>query len=182
MSELKMPDINNVLIAGNLTSDPTFRKTNNGTSVANFYIASNRKYRDNSGIWRENVCYVGIVAWHKLADACNDVLKKGSSILVDGELQSRSWKNEDGSTRNVVEIRARRIQFLDKMSLTEVEEVLHEEADEKENHDHMNETETDTKLEIPSQEQSQPHTSQPEENDIKVEPTDFDFGYKNLNL
>ena len=132
MSELKMPDINNVLIAGNLTGDPTFRKTGNGTSVANFYIASNRKYRDNSGIWRENVCYVGIVAWHKLADACNEVLKRGSSVLVDGELQSRSWKNEDGTTRNVVEIRARRIQFLDKQILTEVEETMPEDSVTKE--------------------------------------------------
>ena len=169
MSELKMPDINNVLIAGNLTSDPTFRKTNNGTSVANFYIASNRKYRDNSGIWRENVCYVGIVAWHKLADACNEVLKKGSSILVDGELQSRSWKNEDGSTRNVVEIRARRIQFLDRLAMAEVEETMPDDnnMDEKETLEHTNE---------PTTKMIQ------EDQDIKVEPTDFDFGYKNLNL
>ena len=44
MSNLKMPDINNVLIAGNLTCDPSFRKTTNGTPVANFFIASNRKF------------------------------------------------------------------------------------------------------------------------------------------
>jgi single-strand DNA-binding protein len=114
MSDLKMPDINNVVMAGNLTSDPSFRKTTNGTPVANFYIASNRRFKDNSGQWRENVCYVGVVAWYKLAESCHENLKKGSAVLVDGELQSRTWKNEDGTTKNVVEIKARRIQFLNK--------------------------------------------------------------------
>ncbi len=114
MAELKMPDINSVMIAGNLTSDPSFRKTSNGTPVANFYIASNRRFKDNTGQWRENVCYVGVVAWYKLAESCAENLHKSSAVLVDGELQSRIWKNEDGTTRNVVEIKARRIQFLNK--------------------------------------------------------------------
>ncbi len=114
MAELKMPDLNSVMIAGNLTSDPSFRKTSNGTPVANFYIASNRRFKDNTGQWRENVCYVGVVAWYKLAESCAENLHKSSAVLVDGELQSRIWKNEDGTTRNVVEIKARRIQFLNK--------------------------------------------------------------------
>ena len=46
MLNLKMPDINNVIIAGNLTCDPSFRKTTNGTPVANFFLASNRKFKD----------------------------------------------------------------------------------------------------------------------------------------
>jgi single-strand DNA-binding protein len=114
MQDLKMPDVNNVLIAGNLTSDPTFRKTTNGTPVANFYIASSRKFKDNTGQWRENVCFVGVVAWYKLAESCYANLHKGSAVLVDGELQSRSLRSEDGSVRNIVEIKARRIQFLDR--------------------------------------------------------------------
>lgn len=113
MSELKMPELNNVLIAGNLTKDPIFRQTSNGTPVVNFTIASNRKYKDN-GKWMEDVCYVGIVAWNKLADSCRDRLKKGSAVLIDGELQSRSWKTEEGHNRSIVEIKARRIQFLNK--------------------------------------------------------------------
>jgi len=123
MPDLKMPDINNVLIAGNVSNEPTLRRTSNGTPVANFYISSNRKYRDNSGIWRENVCHVGIVAWHKLAETCITTLKVGSSVLIDGELQSRSWKNDDGSTRSIVEIRARRIQFLEPGITHDVEEL-----------------------------------------------------------
>ncbi len=172
MPDLKMPDINNVLLAGNLTSDPTFRKTSNGTSVVNFYIASNRRYRDNSGIWRENVCYVGIVAWHKLADTCNEVLKRGNSVLIDGELQSRSWRNDDGTSRNIVEIRARRIQFLDKKALKDVEEAVIATVDDQGQSlsasDEGQGTSTAAVL-------SRPETQ-------KVEPTDFDFGYQDLKL
>ena len=114
MAELKMPEINYVIVAGNLTKDPVFRETTNGTPVVNFSIASNRKFKDSSNQWQEDVCYVGVVAWNKLAESCRDRLKKGSAVLVDGELQSRSWKSEDGHNRSIVEFKARRIQFLNK--------------------------------------------------------------------
>lgn len=114
MADLKMPEINYVIVAGNLTKDPIFRETTNKTPVVNFSIASNRKYKDSSNQWQEDVCYVGIVAWNRLAESCRDRLKKGSAVLVDGELQSRNWKSEDGHGRSIVEIKARRIQFLNK--------------------------------------------------------------------
>ena len=114
MADLKMPELNNIVIAGNLTRDPVFRQTTNGTPVVNFSIASNRKYRDSSNQWLEDVCYVGIVAWNKLAESCRMRLKKGEAVLIDGELQSRTWKTNDGFNRSVVEIKARRIQFLNK--------------------------------------------------------------------
>ncbi len=115
MADLRMPDINHVTIAGNLIRDPTFRKTTTGgVPVANFSIASNRKFRDNNGLWKEDVCIIGIVAWYKLAESCYQNLKKGSAVLVEGELQSRIFKTEDGQTRNITEIKSRRIQFLNK--------------------------------------------------------------------
>jgi len=114
MADLKMPEINYVIVAGNLTKDPIFRETTNGTPVVNFSIASNRKFKDSTNQWQEDVCYVGIVAWNKLAESCRDRLRKGSAVLVDGELQSRSWKSDDGHNRSIVEIKARRIQFLNK--------------------------------------------------------------------
>lgn len=116
MADLKMPEINYVVVAGNLTKDPIFRQTNNSTPVVNFSIASNRKYKDSSNAWQEDVCYIGIVAWNKLAESCKERLRKGSAVLVDGELQSRNWKSDDGHTRSVIEIKARRIQFLNKRS------------------------------------------------------------------
>jgi len=117
MAELKMPEINFVVVAGNLTKDPVFRQTTNQTPVVNFSLASNRRYKDSSNQWQEDVCYVGIVAWNKLAESCRDRLRKGSAVLVDGELQSRSWKTDDGHNRSIVEIKARRIQFLNRRAL-----------------------------------------------------------------
>ena len=116
MAELKMPELNSVIVAGNLTKDPVFRQTSNNTPVVNFHIAANRRYKDSSNQWQEDVCYVGVVAWNKLADSCKDRLKKGSAVLIDGELQSRTFKTEDGKNRTVVEIKAKRIQFLNKFS------------------------------------------------------------------
>lgn len=114
MAEFKMPELNAVVIAGNLTKDPIFRQTTNGTPVVNFSIASNRRFRDKNEDWKEDVCYVGVVAWNRLAESCRDKLRKGNAVLVDGELQSRTFKTEDGNNRTIVEIKARRIQFLNK--------------------------------------------------------------------
>jgi single-strand DNA-binding protein len=114
MAELKMPEINYVIVAGNLTKDPVCRQTTSQTPVVNFSLASNRRYKDSANQWQEDVCYVGIVAWNRLAESCRDRLKKGSAVLVDGELQSRSWRTDEGHNRSIVEIKARRIQFLNK--------------------------------------------------------------------
>ena len=132
MADLKMPEINYVIVAGNLTKDPTFRQTTNKTPVVNFSVASNRRYKDSSNQWQEDVCYVGIVAWNRLAESCRDRLKKGSAVLVDGELQSRSWKTDDGHNRSIVEIKARRIQFLNKrIFVNDVEPSILAEEDNK---------------------------------------------------
>jgi len=116
MADLKMPELNSVVVAGNLTKDPVFRETTNGTPVVNFHIAVNRRYKDSGNQWQEDVCYVGVVAWNKLADSCRDRLFKGSAVLVDGELQSRTFKTDDGKNRTIVEIKAKRIQFLNKFN------------------------------------------------------------------
>ena len=108
MAELKKPDINSITIAGNLTKDPTLRTTTNGTPVANFPIAYSRTFKDNSGNWREDVCYVGIVAWYKLAESCYENLTTGCAVMVEGELQSKSLKIENGFDRKLGEMKAQR--------------------------------------------------------------------------
>ncbi len=163
MAELRLPDINNVLIAGNITQAPVLRQTANGTPVVNFYIASNRKYRDNAGVWRENICHVGVVAWHKLAETCAETLHVGSSVLIDGEMQSRAWKTEDGSSRSIVEIRARRIQFLEPSASHDVEETV----------------EQQTKTPQPPKDNNK---TGEESTHKHIEPTDFDFGYQDLKI
>ncbi len=169
MADLKMPDINNVLIVGNLIKDPVIRQTTNGTPVANFTIASNRKFKDNFGQWKEDVCFVGIVAWYKLAESCAENLKKGSAVLVEGELQSRQWRTDDGNYRSVVEIKARRIQFLNKreMVLTDIE------ADnfEKEGEGVLSE--------LPEEQLGAPEN---DDHPPSEEEGNFDFGFRDLKL
>ena len=82
MADLKMPEINYVIVAGNLTKDPIFRETTNKTPVVNFSLASNRRFKDSTNQWQEDVCYVGIVAWNKLADSCKERLKKGNRYML----------------------------------------------------------------------------------------------------
>ena len=194
MVELKMPDINTVLIAGNLTCDPSFRKTTNGTPVANFYIASNRKFKDNTGQWRENVCYVGVVAWYKLAESCYENLKRGSAIIVDGELQSRSWRNNDGTSRNVVEIKARRIQFLnrkhpqegafrsDEMGFVDESNVTDSDVFEQENfQDQNSQTLNGSSVEAPQKVEEKKQEDESEKKPDK-DLEKYTFGYDNLQF
>ncbi|MCK5147069.1 single-stranded DNA-binding protein [bacterium] len=177
MHDLRMPDINTILIAGNLTRDPAFRKTTNGTPVTNFWIASNRRFRDNTGQWRENVCYVGIVAWYKLAENCANNLKKGSAVIIEGELQSRSLKADDGRNRNIVEIKARRVQFLNRREITsEQNEDEYNLNDEDTDFFSMN---SDDTTEVDSVISDAEHKDEHSENMHKGR---FDFGLKGFKL
>ncbi len=114
MANTKLPSLNKVIIVGNLVRDPELRYTSAGVPVANFKIASNKKYKDNLGMYKEDVCYVGVVAWQDLAQSCSAYLRKGSAVLVEGELRSRIKDNDDGSKRHYLEIKAFHVQFLDK--------------------------------------------------------------------
>ncbi len=105
-------NINRVFISGNLTHDPELRYTPSGQAVTNFSIANNRRYRDQSGEWKEETSFLRIVAWARQAEVCSEYLKKGSPVLVEGRLMQRSWQTPEGQKRSVVEIRAFRIHFL----------------------------------------------------------------------
>jgi single-strand DNA-binding protein len=121
MTEFRLPVLNRVFIAGNLTRDPELRYTASGVPVANFRIASNRWFRTQDGERREDVCYINVVVWQRLAELVGERLHKGSAVLVEGELQSRSWDTDDGTRRTVVEIRAYRVQFLNRQETTRLE-------------------------------------------------------------
>ena len=115
MPDLRLPSLNRVLIAGRLTRDPELRYTPSGTAVCNLRLASSRRYKDKSGEWQDDSTFVNVVTWSKTAENCGEYLKKGSAVLVEGRLQSRSWETEDGQKRSVVEINALRVEFLDRV-------------------------------------------------------------------
>ncbi len=107
-----MANFNKVLLIGNLTKDPELRYTPQGTAVVNLRLAVNRKYKDKNQEFKDEVCFITVVAWDKQAETCNQYLHKGSPIFVEGRLQSRQWEDNAGQKRNVIEVRAERVQFL----------------------------------------------------------------------
>jgi single-strand DNA-binding protein len=107
-----MANFNKVLLIGNLTKDPELRYTPQGVAVVNLRMAVNRKFKDKNQEWKDEVCFITVVAWDKQAETCNQYLHKGSPLFIEGRLQSRSWEDNSGQKRNVVEVRAERVQFL----------------------------------------------------------------------
>ena len=112
MVSIRMPSLNKVLIAGNLVDDPRTGLLESGVNVANFRIASTQSYKGRDGDWKEKTCFVDVVAWRRTAELVGEYLRKGSPVLVEGELQTNSWQGQDGTQRSRLEILARRVQFL----------------------------------------------------------------------
>jgi single-strand DNA-binding protein len=104
--------MNRVILVGNLTKDPELKFIPSGTAVCNLRMATNRKWKDASGEAKEEVCFVGVVVWGKQAEACGEYLKKGSQVLIEGRLQSRSWETDAHEKRSILEVVAERVQFL----------------------------------------------------------------------
>lgn len=109
-----MANFNRVFLMGNLTRDPELRYTPSGTAVTNLRLAVNRRYKTQSGEIKEETAFITVVAWGKQAETCTQFLSKGRPIFVEGRLQMRSWETQDGQKRNVLEVRASRVQFLGK--------------------------------------------------------------------
>lgn len=106
-----MASFNKVLLMGNLTRDPELRFTSNGSALAKFGMAVNRKYKAGEE-WKEEVCFVDITVWGKQAENCAEYLSKGRPVFVEGRLQFSSWETDDGQKRNKLEVVANTVQFL----------------------------------------------------------------------
>lgn len=122
MAEVKLAEVNKILISGRLTRDPELRYTPNGTAVSAFSLASDRRYKGQDGEWKKVTTFIKVNCFSKLAVLVNEYLKKGSAALVEGRLESRQWETDDGQKRSAIEITADRVQFLDKVSRTEAPE------------------------------------------------------------
>lgn len=96
--------LNRVTLIGNLTRDPELKYTPTGTAVCTFGLATNREWTDSSGQKQEGAEFHRIVAWGKLGEICSQLLVKGQKVFVEGRLQTRQWKTQDGSDRQVTEI------------------------------------------------------------------------------
>ncbi len=113
---LRLPEQNSVTLVGRLTRDPELRYTAKGQAMCRFDIAVNRRYKDTAGTWQDDVSFIPIVVWGEAAARCGERLKKGFPTHVEGRLQSRQWETKEGQKRTTLEVVARRVQFLSKVS------------------------------------------------------------------
>lgn len=102
--------LNKALIIGNLTRDPELRSLPSGVQVATFSVATNRVWKDKEGNKQESAEFHNIVVFGRQAETTAQYLKKGSSVLIEGRLQTRSWES-DGVKKYRTEIVADRVQF-----------------------------------------------------------------------
>lgn len=115
MSDLRVPDLNKVLIAGRLTRDPELKYISSGRAVCKLGIANSRYYKDkNSGERKEDTSFVDVTIWDKQAEWIGEKLKKGRPVLIEGRLKSDMWDDKTtGQKRTKVEIVALRVTPLD---------------------------------------------------------------------
>lgn len=104
--------LNKAILIGRLTADPELRYTQSGTAVANFRIAVDRPYTNQTG--ERETDFIPIVVWDKLAENCANFLAKGRLVAIDGRIQVRSYDAQDGTRRWVTEVVANDVRFLDR--------------------------------------------------------------------
>lgn len=107
-----MASLNKCLFIGNLTAAPEIRTMPNGEQVANFSIALNEKYKAKDGNIVENVEYVRIVLYRRLAEIAGQYLTKGSQVYIEGRLKTRKWQDGNGQDRYTTEIQGDNFQML----------------------------------------------------------------------
>jgi single-strand DNA-binding protein len=108
--------LNKVIIIGNLGRDPEMRYTSSGKPVTTFSVATSRTWVTSDGDRREATEWFNVVAWNNLAEICNQFLRKGSRVFVEGHLQSRSWEDDKGCRHYRSELVANEMLILDQRS------------------------------------------------------------------
>src|SRR3954469_12831538 len=102
-----MARINRASLLGNLGTDPEVRRTQNGTAVCRFRLATSERRKDTAGRWSEDAEWHNIVVFGQAAEVCAAHLRKGRQVYIEGSLRTRSWQDRDGQTRHATEVVAR---------------------------------------------------------------------------
>ena len=106
-----MASFNKVILIGNMTADPELKQTAGGVSVCSFSIAVNRRFaKADQG--QQNVDFINIVTWRQQAEFVSRYFKKGNPILICGQLQTRSWNDNQGQKRYTTEVVADEVSFV----------------------------------------------------------------------
>ena len=108
-------NLNKVILVGRLTRDPELRSTPSGVQVCSFGLATNRAWTDRGSSEKKNETeFHNIVLWRRLAEIASQYLRKGSLVLIEGRLQTRSWDDQSGNKRQKTEIVAESMQLAPK--------------------------------------------------------------------
>jgi len=130
--DIRIPELNQVLIAGRLTRDPELRFTQKGLGVASFSLAANRPHKDPvSGEWKDDTTFITVNVWGEAAERCKEKLKKGSPVMVEGRLINSEYTDKAGQKRKEIKINARRVQSLAKSGPEAGEVPSHREVGER---------------------------------------------------
>lgn len=108
-----MPNLNRVMLMGNLTRDPELRHTSSNMAVTQIGLAVNRRWKNQQGEPQEEVTFVDCEAWGRTAEVINQYLKKGRPIYVEGRLKLDSWDDKEGNKRSKMKVVIENFQFLD---------------------------------------------------------------------
>src|SRR3712207_493611 len=108
-----MRGINKVILLGRATRDTELRSTGSGTPVSNIRLATNRVVRGKDGEPKESTQYHTVICWERLAEQTGKHVTKGRLVYVEGRLESRSFTDKEGKDREVTEVIASDVQFLD---------------------------------------------------------------------
>lgn len=107
---------NRVILIGNLTRDVELRYMPSGTAVAKIGVATNRRYKNQLGEQKDEVCYIDVTLFGRTAEVANQYLKKGSKVLIEGRLVLEQWVDQTGQKRSKHSIAADLLQMLDTKS------------------------------------------------------------------
>jgi single-strand DNA-binding protein len=153
-----MANLNRVLLIGNLTRDPEIRYTPKGTAVADVGLAINRVLNTEEGERREEVTYVDVVLWARLAEIADQYLKKGRPVFIEGRLQLDSWDDKQtGQKRSRLRVVAENMQLLGSRSESEAA------------------ASTTAPRRSPGPAAPAPRPEQPKDPDLDAEPDDIPF-------
>ncbi len=109
-----MSSLNRVMIIGRLGRDPELRYTQSGTAVCSLNVATDESYTDRDGNKVDRTEWHRVSVFQRQAENCANYLAKGSLVYVEGSLQTRKWQDQQGQDRYTTEIKADRVQFLDR--------------------------------------------------------------------
>lgn len=107
-----MSSVNKVILVGNLGRDPELRQVGQSGQVCNFSIATTEMWKDRDGNKQEKTEWHRISCWGQLATICNEHLRKGRQVYVEGSLTTREWTDKDGNKQRSTEVKADQVVFL----------------------------------------------------------------------